>query len=131
MMSVMTKITGHRRTPAVRSKLRSAPRSWSLSCGSPSVPSKENILTPINSAIRALATKKPAKMMKSRCSLANSGDEWSFFISAQVKYPTFYGQFGVGKDGPSLVEESVELAVAGTEMADDELPCIGLGCCIG
>ena len=57
------KTTGHKRTPAVRLKDRLfSPKNERFKGSKPSHFSNENILTPINSASRALATKNTPRI---------------------------------------------------------------------
>ena len=55
------KTTGHNKTPAVKLNENSFPNNGILKGAIPNVLSSENILTPITSAINALAIKKPPK----------------------------------------------------------------------
>ena len=56
----MINTTGHNRTPAVRLKFNLfSPKKDKLAGPNPKVSSKENIFTPMNSAMIALAIKNP------------------------------------------------------------------------
>jgi len=66
----MTNTTGHNNTPQVRLKEYSPPNKRMAAGFQPSVASRENIFTPINSAIRAVEIKIPARMMNKRVGLS-------------------------------------------------------------
>src|SRR5688572_18824335 len=68
MTSVMMKTTGHNITPAVKDREPLCPNNRQLNEATPSVSSSAKILTPMNSAIRALVMKSPVSAMKSRAS---------------------------------------------------------------
>jgi len=58
-MPIITNSSGHNKTPQVKLKERlGTPNKVKLEGASPNTFSKENILPPIHSAIKALATKK-------------------------------------------------------------------------
>jgi hypothetical protein len=61
---------GQSKTPAVRFKDKSLPKIFIWSGDSPSVFSREKIFTPIISAIKAFAIKKPARIKNSRDALS-------------------------------------------------------------
>ena len=66
MMSVITNTNGHNSTPAVNDSDPVCPNRFQFSGSTPSVPSSAKILTPMNSAISALATKNPDRIRNSR-----------------------------------------------------------------
>jgi hypothetical protein len=61
IISVKMKTTGHNNTPAVRLKSNCSPPNEMEAGGRPSVPSSENILVPIISAMMALVKNKNPK----------------------------------------------------------------------
>ena len=68
MTSVMMNTIGHSITPAVKDSDPLCPNRRQSKGARPSVSSSAKILTPTNSAIRALVTKSPASAMNSRAS---------------------------------------------------------------
>ena len=66
------KTTGHNKTPADNCKERSEPKIFQFRGSIPIVSSRENIFAPINSATKAFATKKPAKMRNNLVDLSDS-----------------------------------------------------------